>query len=792
MGSILLILYAAITSTYAQKEQAPIPIEEALSAHYLTGSISLSPGGEWVAYTLCSAARKEPVTADRADLYLFFDRNGVPRSSVGCSVWIANTVSAKSKNLISESEGSSWQPVWSPDGNYLAFYSDRNGPTRLWVWARRSGKVRQLSEVTVLAIYNRDLIRWTPDSRAILTKALPEGMTVEEFALSINGNPREAGIQKNETRSTVVIYSSQASTNQRDSTQQIDGSRFNVFDRATLADLALMDLSSGKVERIARRIHSAGYWISPDGIRIAYSKLKGYEDAVSAGAEQAVCDLVVTSIAGAGTHIVGENLRTGGANVSWSPDGKLLSYTTDGRLAKGDCFVASIEGGTRNITQLPHPNFSGQIPLWNATGDSIYLVGDNALWRVSVAEGTLARVAQVPHRQLIGVVARLDRARVWFLDTGRSVYLSTRDAETKQAGFYKVDLTTGESSRLLEDDKSFGGVDISDAGNGLVYVAEDAETPADVWATSLDFRNPHRVTRSNPQLDRYQMGKSQLIEWRSVGGERLQGALLLPSNYEAGKRYPLIVYTYPEYISNNVNRFGAFNAAGPGNMQLLATRGYAVLLPDTPLREGGSRMRDLAKEIMPGVDKVVEMGVADPERLGIMGHSLGGYTALSLIVQTNRFKAAISSAPRVPNLTGVYGMMLRDGTNPFVTFAERAPAKMGGSLWEFRDKYIENSPTFYLDRVQTPLLLIYGALDYGSFQADEVFVGLRRLGKEVVYASYEGEFHWEGDWSYANQVDYLNRVIEWFDQKLKTPKRTSSSMEQTTLRHPSRTPRHHS
>src|SRR6266536_293273 len=165
MGSILLILYAAITSTYAQKEQAPIPIEEALSAHYLTGSISLSPGGEWVAYTLCSAARKEPVTADRADLYLFFDRNGVPRSSVGCSVWIANTVSAKSKNLISESEGSSWQPVWSPDGNYLAFYSDRNGPTRLWVWARRSGKVRQLSEVTVLAIYNRDLIRWTPDSR---------------------------------------------------------------------------------------------------------------------------------------------------------------------------------------------------------------------------------------------------------------------------------------------------------------------------------------------------------------------------------------------------------------------------------------------------------------------------------------------------------------------------------------------------------------------------------------------------------------------------------------------------
>jgi dipeptidyl aminopeptidase/acylaminoacyl peptidase len=178
-------------------------------------------------------------------------------------------------------------------------------------------------------------------------------------------------------------------------------------------------------------------------------------------------------------------------------------------------------------------------------------------------------------------------------------------------------------------------------------------------------------------------------------------------------------------------------------------------------------MQDLVKNVMPGVDKVVEMGVADPGRLGLMGHSYGGYSVLSLIVQTTRFKAAIASASQ-GNLISSYGQIGKDGSAWAVGWLEEGQGRMGGTPWQFRDRYIENSPVFYLDRVKTPLLIVHGALDntVPPFLADETFVGLRRLGKEVVYAKYEGEGHWQGEWGYANQVDYWNRVIDWFKSHL--------------------------
>ncbi len=102
----------------------------------------------------------------------------------------------------------------------------------------------------------------------------------------------------------------------------------------------------------------------------------------------------------------------------------------------------------------------------------------------------------------------------------------------------------------------------------------------------------------------------------------------------------------------------------------------------------------------------------------------------------------------------------------------------GGSPWQFSDRYIENSPVFYLDRVQTPLLLIHGTLDViPPTIAEEVFADLRRLNKDVMYAKYEGEGHWQGTFSYANQVDYLNRVIDWFDKYLKAPEKAESTKQ---------------
>jgi dipeptidyl aminopeptidase/acylaminoacyl peptidase len=215
-----------------------------------------------------------------------------------------------------------------------------------------------------------------------------------------------------------------------------------------------------------------------------------------------------------------------------------------------------------------------------------------------------------------------------------------------------------------------------------------------------------------------------------------------------------------------VNRFG-FGSVGAENLQILATRGYAVLLPDSPLASG-TPMQQLAKTVLPGVNRVVELGIADPSRLGIMGHSYGGYSTLSLIVQTKIFKAAVDSAGPA-NLFAEYTSMNKTGESFGIGWVEGGQGGMSGHPWQQRDAYIENSPFFYLDRVDTPLLIIHGDLDQAVpvSQGEAVFVSLRRLGKKVVFVKYEGEGHWEGEWSSPNVEDYWNRVISWFNEHLK-------------------------
>ncbi|MCI0722334.1 MAG: prolyl oligopeptidase family serine peptidase, partial [Acidobacteria bacterium] len=148
--------------------------------------------------------------------------------------------------------------------------------------------------------------------------------------------------------------------------------------------------------------------------------------------------------------------------------------------------------------------------------------------------------------------------------------------------------------------------------------------------------------------------------------------------------------------------------------------------------------------------------------------SYGGYSVFSLIVQTKRFKAAMA-ANGSGDLMASYGQMNKDGSAFGQSVAETGQALMGGTPWQFRERYIENSPVFYLDRVETPLLIVHGAEDptVASFLSDEVFVALRRLGKTVEYAKYEGEGHSPLDWSYPNQLDFCNRVIEWFDAHIR-------------------------
>ena len=737
----------------------PLQVEEALSSlsFLQRGPIDLSPDGQWVAYTLEDPRRKVLIKDDK---YTFLTHTGASIFVVGCDVWVTNISSGVSKSL-TDGKGSNWDPVWSPNGDYLAFYSDRNGQAGLWVWEKASDTLRQVSDVIVRPAYVDEAVQWTPDSQKILCPVLPEGMLLEDFFDLFMEPVKQGNEEKKEDQSSAIIYRSPAVlTQNNNSTPSWDNAEEANISNFRLCDLALVDVSNASVERVAHRMKVLGCRLSPDGTDIAVTIWK-----------ESCNEIRVISLSDAALRAVATNIHPvpRRSTVSWSPDGKLLSYTS-----KGDCYVLPINGeGPRNLTEGQSPDFTHDYrpPLWDATGQNLYFLHSDMLWKVSVSNGSITPIVQFPNKQLVEVISPTRGEYFWSPDSGRSLYVITRDNETKRVGFCKVDLITERSTQLIEEDIDCGRytaftIDISDDGQRVIYTKEDAQHCPDIWIASVDFHNPRRLTHINQSLDAVVMGTSQIIEWRSLDGEKLRGSLLLPADYETGNAYPLVVWVYSGYFSNNVNRFG-MRGSGAANLQILATRGYAVLLPDMPLQVG-SPMRDVAKMVIPGVDKVVEMGIADPDRLGVMGHSYGGYCVLSLIVQTPRFKAAVGGGG-TGNLISAYGTMRHDGSTYLLPWAETGQGRMGGTPWEMRDRYIENSPMFYLDRVQTPLLLFHGALDSATpaFMSEEIFVGLRRLKKSVMYVKYEGETHTPIDWAYANQLDYWNRIVSWFNEHLK-------------------------
>ena len=227
---------------------------------------------------------------------------------------------------------------------------------------------------------------------------------------------------------------------------------------------------------------------------------------------------------------------------------------------------------------------------------------------------------------------------------------------------------------------------------------------------------------------------------------------------------PVIVQVYGgDDGSNALHFFGGDESVL--NWQILAGQGYGVLYPDMAMKEGDP-LRQLPGLVLPAVDKLVELGIADPERVGLMGHSFGGYCVLALLTLTTRFRAAVASAAAV-NFTSFYGALTEGGDSMWLGWVERGQPRMGGSLWEKREAYIENSPLFYFDRVDTPLLLVCGTRHpEEAAQAGEAFSALRRLGKRVEARLYEGEDHPPVMWSEPSTRDLCSRVVSWFDEYL--------------------------
>jgi dipeptidyl aminopeptidase/acylaminoacyl peptidase len=244
----------------------------------------------------------------------------------------------------------------------------------------------------------------------------------------------------------------------------------------------------------------------------------------------------------------------------------------------------------------------------------------------------------------------------------------------------------------------------------------------------------------------------------------LSGILIKPENFDPQKKYPMIVYIY-EQLSQGLHRFVN---PGPGtsiNTSFYASNGYLILMPDIVYTIGYPGQSAL-KCVLPAIQAVVDRGFVNEQAIGIQGHSWGGYQIAYMVTQTNRFRAAAPGAV-VANMTSAYSGIRWGSGLPRQHQYEHTQSRIGGSLWEYPMRYLENSPVFRADRVQTPILMVHNDGDDAVpwYQGIEYYLALRRLGKEVYMFNYNGEPH--GLRKRQNQKDYTRRTQEFFDYFLK-------------------------
>jgi len=345
--------------------------------------------------------------------------------------------------------------------------------------------------------------------------------------------------------------------------------------------------------------------------------------------------------------------------------------------------------------------------------------------------------------------------------------LSAFDRTTKAFGYYR-DAVRGSDrpQRLVMLDERFGfRLSKAEDADVVVFTRESFRQFPDLWASDLSFRDMRKLSDANPQMAEYRWGTAELVHWRSTDGTPLDGILYKPDGFDPSQRYPMMVYFY-ETMSDNLH---GFQQPGPGgssvSVSFYVSRGYVVFVPDIHYRIGhpGESALDC---VVPGVLSVLAMGFVDPERIGVQGHSWGGYQIAYLVTQTNIFAAAEAGAP-VSNMTSAYGG-IRWGTGMSRMFQyERTQSRIGATLWDAEPLYIENSPLFRANKIETPVLMLHNDDDSAVpwYQGIEFFVALRRLGKPVWLLNYNGEPH--GLVKYQNRKDFAVRMQQFFDHYLK-------------------------
>ena len=452
-------------------------------------------------------------------------------------------------------------------------------------------------------------------------------------------------------------------------------------------------------------------------------------------------------------------------NFDWNPNGKNIAFshrpepTFNSGFVSGDISIVNLSN--KKVKSLvtwegvdSSPSFSpdGKLIAFTSNGGNREVIGLNDIFVIKTNGGKPRKLSETPNRGRVGIIN-------WSTDS-RYVYI--RDLDRTQSQLYKIGVQDKSIDALFDAEGFVSSIAISNDETKIIYVRQTVDKPSEVFSGLLRQIKTKRITDFNISLDLPAVTKTEILQWESKDGLEIEGLLTYPANYNKRKKYPLalIIHGGPA---------GSFPQTFTGNpgiyvVQYFTSKGYAVLRPNPRGSTGYGKdfryanFKDWGfgdyEDIMSGVDKVIEMGVADQKRLAVMGWSYGGYMTSFVVTRTDRFKAA-SMGAGLPNLISMTSTT--DISNYLV-------AHMGDEFWNDYKTYEKHSAIYRIKNVVTPTQILHGENDLRVpfTQGQEFYGALKRKGVSTEMVVYPRTPH--GPREPKLLMDVSPRILTWLDK----------------------------
>lgn len=743
------------------------------------------PAGNRVAYVVIAPPSDQPQN-DR------FLPNGTPTTVMGSSLHIVSA-SAKSANAatsICGGKGNQWSPAWSPNGKQLAFYSDSAGPVQLWTYSLDSQTCQRVSDAVIRAsVFTGSEPRWSPDGLTLYVPLDPKPPGLDSQQPAVNASTPALA----QAKLPPQVHFGGSEQGGTGSEQTKSGSSQALMMRFYNTTLAAIDLKSGQVRTLVAaedETRPNRMDLSPSGKWVSYMSVIYPEQEISTSY---VMDLFAVRASQGKPQPIVKGLPSSehGVNYTrldyrWHPVEDQLFYLKAGALWSVTFGEDKAQSPVRIAAELGE--LAPAVLYFTADGKHL-LVGTSpkgigrdrapqGLALVPLAGGSLKRLALPLDTdwQFLDLI-RANENVLWQPDT-RSLSVVMREKRTGQQVVQRFQIESGARATLANGMYRTTGFTSGGDHKHLVAIYEDIATPPNLYSFSSNVSRGQRLSIIDQRLEGRRYGSAEVIETRtprydgSIGSVRT--TLLLPPGAKKGDKLPGIVMIYSgSDLSTRASYFGG----GMGNTvpsQVFTSRGYAVIMANIVLSPEGTPSHpaeQMTDEVLAQAYAVAEAGYVDINRLAVSGQSYGGYSTASIVSHTKLFRAGIPVNGSF-DLASFYGGMDDSGNSHWIRWAEKGQGRMGEHPWINPERYIDNSPYYRVDRIDTPLLIVAGEKDstVPYEESKKLFVGLRRLERPVQLAIYPGEGHVIATWSKVNAVDVSKRMIDFLDKHLGKPR----------------------